>query len=66
MCGFPLSVLFLGGFSPLLKIPGDCRVIVMAVDDRLDESFVESFFKNLQDAVLVDRDIGEVDKLLEL
>ena len=35
--GLPLSVLFLGGLGPLLKVPGDCWVIIMAIDDGLDE-----------------------------
>ena len=62
----PFSVLFLGGLGPLLKIPGNCWVIVMAVNDGLDESLVESFFKDLQNAMLVDRDVGEVNELFEL
>ena len=66
LCGLPLSVLFLGGFGLLLKIPGDCRVIVVAVNNGFDKSLVKSFFKDLQNAVLVDRDIGEVDKSFEL
>ena len=64
--GLPLSMLFLGGLGLLLEIPGNCRVIVMAVNNGFDESLVESFFKDLQDAVLVDRDISEVDKSFEL
>ena len=63
---FPLSMLFLGGLGPLLEIPGNCWIIVMAVNDGLDESLVESFFKDLQNAVLVDRDIGKVNESFEL
>ena len=64
--GLPLSMLFLGGLRPLLEIPGDCWVIIVAVDDGFNESLVESFFKDLQDAMLVDRNVGKVDKSLEL
>ena len=66
LCGLPLPVLFLGGLCLLLEIPGNCWVVVVAVNDGFDESLMESFFKNLQDAVLVDRDVGKVDKSLEL
>ena len=64
--GLPLSMLFLGGLGPLFEVPGDCWVIIVAVNDGLDESLVESFFKDLQDAVLINRNLGEVDKSFEL
>ena len=42
------------------------RVIVVASDDCLCESFVKALLEYLNDPMLVDRYIGEVDELFEL
>ena len=59
-------MLLLGVLSPFLKVPYDGRVIVMAGNDCLCESFVKALLEYLDDPMLVDRYVSEVDKSFKL
>ena len=59
-------MLLLGILSPFFKVPYDSRVIVVACDNCLCESFVKALLEYLDDTVLVNRYVGKVDKSFKL